>query len=141
MKRSWIRIALLALATSAAAYPDAYSGEQCPNFSTTEQPYLYLSTAEDYEGVPLYLTNVSVPDLARVPAGLYFTSYFDDKASSLRVRGKWLVCTKPEYAGKCAEVSSSDWKSELQVADAGEKLGATLEDSISSVELLSCSQH
>lgn len=132
-------LGLWALATVAGA--ESYSSRQCPNFSTTEQPYLYLYTAEHYQGAPLYITNASIPNLGDVRIGMSYSNYFNDKAASLRVRGKWRVCTNSSYGGKCADVQSDDWKSEKMMSDLKAVLGGDFEKSITSVRLTSCSQY
>ena len=140
MKQLWVRL-VLALLAAAAAHAESFSARQCPNFATTEQPYLYLYTEDEYAGEPLYITNASVPDLGEVQLGKTRSSLFNDKASSLRARGKWRICTETAYGGKCLDISSKDWKSELMIGSLKDKLGAEFEDSISSLKLLSCSQH
>lgn len=130
----------LLLTTSVVAFGDSYSAEQCPNFASTEQPYLYLYTAERYRGDPLYVTNASISDLGSVRIGASYSSFFNDKASSLRARGKWRICTEPSYGGRCVEVSSTTWKSELMIESLSGRYGSEFNDSISSIKLLSCSQ-
>ena len=129
------------LLVSAIVRGDTYSGQQCPNFATTEQPYLYLYTSEWYQGYPLYVTNANIPDLGHLPQASSYSSFYDDKASSLRVRGKWRICTSSSYGGACVDVSSSSWKSELMVESLAAKFGDEYDDSISSIKLLSCSQY
>jgi hypothetical protein len=140
MYRLCSRIRIMAFAACSAVYADSYWSHQCPGFATTEQPYLYLCTADAYKGDPLYITNTSVPDLGRIQIGKEYSDFFNDKASSLRIRGKWRVCTERSYGGQCTDISSADWKSELGIDSTKAKLEVGFADSISSVKLLSCSR-
>ncbi len=120
---------------------DSYAAKQCPKFATTEQPYFYLYTGTNFLGDPLYVTNASVPNLGAVPKAAGHSSYFDNRAASVRLRGKWRICTDPAYGGVCADVQSRDWKSERMVASLAAELGADFENSVSSVKLVSCTQY
>ena len=126
---------------SAFATAESYSAQQCPNFATTEQPYLYLYTSENYQGDPLYLTNASVPNLGNIHTGLGYSSRFNDRMASIRLRGKWRICVDTAYGGECVEVQSKDWKSELMIQSVKSRFGVAFEESVSSVKLLSCSQY
>ena len=134
-----IILMLAALATLAQA--DSYSAEQCPNFATTEQPYFYLYTESDFSGSALFVTNASIPDLGHVRFSATTSSYFNDKASSARLRGRWRICTSTSYQGQCVDVSSDTWRSEEMVATLGGRFGGSFDDSVSSVKLLGCSQY
>ncbi len=134
------RIGLLLVIAAGYAAADSFSAEQCPNFAKEEQPYFYLYTAEGFMGDPLYITNASIPDLGAVQIGLSYSSYFDDKASSLMLRGKWRICTDDSYGGDCKDLSSSSWKSELATSSIQEEYGEEFNNLISSIQLQGCSQ-
>lgn len=138
---NWIRLLSLALVGASLSQAESYSSKQCPSFATTDQPYFYLYSGEQYSGAPLYITNASAADLGSLKIGLVVSSYFDDAASSVRLRGRWQVCTQSSYGGKCTDVASSDWKSELMIPSLAVKFGSDFDDSISSIRLLGCSQY
>lgn len=134
-------IVLMSAVLATLAHADSYSSQQCPNFATTEQPYLYLYTEPGFTGDPLYVTNASIPDLRNVRLAAASSSYFNDKASSVRLRGRWRICTSASYGGQCVDVSSDDWKSEEMVSSLADRFGDSFEDSISSIKLLGCAQY
>lgn len=141
MTARWISIALALLVLPVLVAAESYSSKQCPNFSTTEQPYFYLYTGVDFSGSPLYVTNASIANLGNLRISMSTTSFFNDRGSSARLRGRWRICTGTSYAGECAEISSDTWKSEEMVSNFAERFGAQFEDSVSSIKLLSCSQY
>ena len=119
---------------------DSYWSHQCPGLSANDQPYLYVYSEDDYHGEPLFITNASVPDLGSLQTGRSSTDYFNDKAAAIRLRGKWRVCTGRDYTGECADLSSSDWKSELKIPSTRRELGEEFSRSITSVKLVSCEE-
>jgi|GEM_PF-6018732 len=141
MTARWISTALALLLLPALVAAESYSSKQCPNFSTTEQPYFYLYTGVGFTGSPLYVTNASIANLGNLRISMSTTNYFNDKASSARLRGRWRICTGTSYGGECVEVSSDTWRSEEMVSSLAERFGPQFEDSVSSIKLLSCSQY
>lgn len=81
-------------------------------------PGLALYRLAEYEGAALILLE-SEPDVTRFGLG--------NRARSLRVSGRWLICSEPDFRGRCAEISSGQprlaWSQRLTRVGSARYLG------------------
>jgi hypothetical protein len=82
------------------------------------RPGLAFYRLSEFEGAALILRETE-PDISRFGLG--------NRARSVRVSGRWLLCAEPEFAGQCVEVSSSQprlaWSQRLTRVGSARYLG------------------
>jgi hypothetical protein len=97
--------AVLVSTNSASAVPGGWShGSVAPAgtvFALGSRPIAGLAfyRLSDFEGAALVLLE-DEPDIARFGLG--------NRARSVRVSGRWLLCSEPGFRGRCVEVRASE---------------------------------
>ena len=105
---------------------ESRGGGQWPGLHDNWVPYIRLFDDQRFGGAYFELINISLSDLRKIEGHNF-------QVSSLEFRGRWQLCSEPNYEGRCIEV---DARGHAGVEDLEDEYGEHWNNAVSSVRLL-----
>ncbi len=105
---------------------ESRGGGQWPGLHDNWTPYIRLFDDKRFGGAYSELVNISLSDLQKIQG-------HHVQISSLEFRGRWQLCSEPNYEGRCIEV---DARGHAGIEDLEDEYGEHWNNAVSSVRLL-----